>query len=365
MRKAAIHSITAPGPAVEDLAADAGYKKPSSKAHAYKLDETPQTVHPMVELAMKNKLPELDSSRNLSGRQTPQSEFLLPPKTTGNAISMNRLSALSQVADCSSGEKPKSDLDVIPGKGGDVYARSGRQSIGSHRNVSSLEQAKYASFARAEVLSSLFRYRLSKAASDRLGEVLTKAALGNGYGNFPQAGQTPIPRDAHGTRAATTTGVITTDHVGTRKPDGSAAIENKAPLVQTPATNALMTQPVGTWLGKAGALVRLVKVGMHKSAILDYIRASNDKKAALLTIGRLQKASEQERATAKLAGLMRTYELAHSDGKGAMPSGPDGPVPTVLTKAKTQFASNWCNRLDPFSRKVPLARVMGRQKGNV
>jgi len=118
-------------------------------------------------------------------------------------------------------------------------------------------------------------------------------------------------------------------------------------------------------MNKAAALVRLVKSGLRKTAVLDFLRVSQDKKAALLTIGRLQKASEQERAMAKLAGLMRTYELANSDGKGAMPSGPEGPVPDVLTGSKTQFASDWCNRLDPLSRKVPLARVMGRRKGNL
>jgi len=370
MRKAAIHSITAPGPAVEDLAADAGYKKraprPSNKDDVDIKDEEGDEpkIHPLVEVAMSDKL------ANSDPKITPP-EFLLPPKTTGDAVSLKRLTALSNVADRSTGASAKSDADVIPAKGGDAHERTERQSVGAHRSISSLEQAKTAAFAKAEILASLFQFNLSKTAAERLSAVLVKAALGVGYGNTAQLGQA-VPRTAQGTRSATTTSVNTTDHVGTKKLDGTSIVGNKPPLVNTPAVNVLMNRPVGAWLGtggstlgKAGALVEVVKSGMSKQAVLDFLRVSPDKKAALLTLGRLHKASEQERAWAKLAGLLRTYELTNSDGKGVMPSGPEGPVPTVMTRDKTQFATEWCNRLDPFSRKVPLARVMGRRKGNL
>jgi hypothetical protein len=381
MRKSAIHSITAPGPAVENLAVDAGYEKPKPKPPPP--DKAPKKIHPLVEVAMANKVADFDNVNN----------FLLPPKTEGENLSLERLSALSHVSDRSTGEKPKTDIDVIPAKGGDVYARSGRQSIGAHRNISSLQQSKAAAFAKAELLSALYPLGLSRAASEAVGNVLLKTAF-QGIGNFPFAGQQAVMREAIPERGAG----------GTKQVDGTSNLAKRGPAVKNLANtsshigSALGMTGIGTTgsaarasvfttepgslpfggstdgkvsvaefhpMNKAAALVNLVKHGMRKQAVLDFLRVSQDKKAALLTIGRLQKASEQERATAKLAGLMRTYELANSDGKGAMPSGPEGPVPDALTGSKTQFASDWCNRLDPFSRKVPLARVMGRRKGNL
>jgi hypothetical protein len=380
MLKAATQSITAPGSVIENLAVDAGYEKPKPKPPPP--DKAPKKIHPLVEVAMANKVADFDNVNN----------FLLPPKTEGENLSLERLSALSHVSDRSTGEKSKTDIDVIPAKGGDVYARSGRQSIGAHRNISSLQQSKAAAFAKAELLSALYPLGLSRAASEAVGNVLLKTAF-QGIGNFPFAGQQAVMRKAIPERGAG----------GTKQMDGSSAIAARGPAVsglsnigssvgstigklsggtigggspgigttgRAAMSSAFTTKPGtmppgGSTLGKAAALVNLVKHGMRKQAVLDFLRVSQDKKAALLTIGRLQKASEQERATAKLAGLMRTYELANSDGKGAMPSGPEGPVSAVLTKSKTQFASDWCNRLDPFSRKVPLARVMGRRKGNL
>lgn len=387
MRKAAIHSITAPGPTVENLAVDAGYEKPKPKP--LPIDKAPQKIHPLVEVAMSRKVAtEIDPAYDPAVKQQiPSPEFLLPPKTTGDALSLERLSALSHVADRSTGEKPKTDLDSIPAKGGDVYARSGRQSIGAHRNVSSLEQSKYASFAKAELLAALFPYGLSKRATDAVSNVLLKAAF-EGTGNFPYAGKPVVMRKAIPERGAGGTKQVASDvNVRGSAIPGMTNISGRIGSVaggltggmtggslgttgQAAMASAFTTKPGtlpsgGSTLGKAAALVRLVKSGMQKQAVLDFLRVSQDKKAALLTLGRLQKASEQERAGAKLAGLMRTYELANQDGKGAMPSGPEGPVPAVLTKSKTQFASDWCNRLDPFSRKVPLARVMGRRKGNL
>lgn len=384
MRKTAIQSITAPGSVVENLAVDAGYEKPKPRPPFP--DQAPKKVHPLVEVAMSRKVAaEIDPAFDPTVKQSiPPPEFLLPPKTNGDAVSLDRLSALSHVADRSTGETPKTDVDVIPAKGGDVYARSGRQNTGSHRNVSSLARSKVAAFAEAELLSAIYPYGLSKGASDAIGVVLLKTAF-QGVGNAPFAGKQPVMRKAIPERGAG----------GTKQLDGSSAIASRGPAVvglantgssvgsvlgkgspglgttgSAAVASSFTTKPGtmpngGSALGKAAALVQLVKHGMRKQAVLDFLRVSRDKKAALLTIGRLQKASEQERATAKLAGLMRTYELANSDGKGAMPSGPEGPVPAVPTKSKTQFASDWCNRLDPISRKVPLARAMGRRKGNL
>ena len=367
MRKSAIHSITAPGPAVENLAVDAGYEKPRPKPP--RPDKAAKKIHPLVELAMNHgKKADLDPAFNPGIKQKiAPPEFILPPKTPSDAISMDKLTALSRVADRSTGVAPKGDL--IPEGGGTAYARSNRQSFGAHRNVSSLEQSKYAAFAKAELLAALYPYGLSKQAANTISEALLKVAF-EGTGNAPYAGKVAIPQGPLPSRQAIGGGVVSTGAGKSRLPDGEEAIGSKLPVVDTPAATAisrvpmrqLMTQTAE--LRKAAALVELVKSGLTKQAVLDFLRSSTDKKAALLTIGRLHAASEQERATAKLAGLMRTYELAHSDGKGAMPSGPDGPVPVVMTKAKTQFATDWCNRLDPFSRKVPLARVMGRAKGN-
>ena len=394
MRKSAINSITAPGSVVENLAVDAGYEK--AKPKPPRPDKAPMKIHPMVELAMGHKMaaapmpppaaapmpppapapmppppppPAPDPAFDPTAKQKiPSPEFLLPPKTPGEAISMDKLTALSHVADRSTGATPQTDL---PGKGGESVMRSSRQSVGAHRNVSSLQQSKYA-FARAELLSALYPYGLSKQAAGTLGEALLKVAF-EGTGNAPYAGKVAIPQGPLPSRQAIGGGVVSTGAGKSRLPDGEEAIGSKLPAVDTPMTTAISRVPLRLLraqmtqtaeLRKAAALVELVKSGLTKQAVLDFLRGSTDKKAALLTIGRLHAASEQERATAKLAGLMRTYELAHSDGKGAMPSGPDGPVPAVLTKAKTRFATDWCNRLDPFSRKVPLARVMGRDKGN-
>ena len=379
MRKVAIHSITAPGPAVENLAVDAGYEKAKLKPPP---DKVARKVHPLVEVAMRRKLAavELDPAVDPAIKQKiPSPEFLLPPKTTNDAVSLDRLAALSRVADRSTGETPKTDADIVPAKGGDMYARSGRQ--------------KAAAFARAELLSAVYFYGLSKTAAEAVSNVLLKTAF-SGVGNVPYAGKKPTMRKAIPERGAG----------GTKQVDGTSNIAKRGPAVKglsgvssrigsalgmtgigttgkASQGSAFTTEPGSLPFGdltsgktsmaefrpmnKAAALVNLVKSGMRKRAVLDFLRVSQNKKAALLTIGRLQKTSEQERAMAKLAGLMRTYELAHQDGKGAMPSGPEGPVPDALTGSKTQFASDWCNRLDPISRKVPLARVMGRRKGNL
>jgi len=396
-----LDSITAPGPVIENLAVDAGYERSKRSKSVQKVDrEKVRGVHPLVEVAMRNKI-----AFALDPSAVPEVKQEIPPvsnelstnfhqKTPLESLPIDRLSALSRKSDSGVGVTMSNDQANATGKGGDAAGRSGYSYRSNRRAISSPQpQSKLAAFARAELLAALYPYRLSKTASEAIGSVLLKAAA-QGVGNFPEAGQQAIMRKAIPERGAG----------GTKQVDGTANLAKRGPAVKNLANtsnhigsmlgttglgttgsaaraSAFTTEPGSLPFGgstdekvslaefrpmnKAAALVRLVKSGLRKTAVLDFLRVSQDKKAALLTIGRLQKASEQERAMAKLAGLMRTYELANSDGKGAMPSGPEGPVPDVLTGSKTQFASDWCNRLDPLSRKVPLARVMGRRKGNL
>lgn len=315
MLKVAIHSITAPGPQVENLAKEEEGQGPSSRPAPKDDREKEKRIHPIVEVAAK--MGELNPAFAPEVKQMiPPPTQLLPPKTEGQT-SLKRLSALANVADRSTAEAPKSDDKTIPPNPTDIPVKTNRYTRRTLDASSSLYSAKYAAFGKAELLAELYALGLRKEAAQALSNVLVKAALGTGFGNFLIPGQTPTLRSGTGTRSAGAGGVRTTDHVGTKQPDGTSSIAKSKPLVNTPHVNLLTGSPGTPWRGsggsamppaqgkiafasahkKAAALVKLARCGLEREAVLDFLRVSQDKKAALLTLGRIKQASERERGT--------------------------------------------------------------------
>ena len=340
MVKVSIHSITAPGAGVVNLSKE----DPSSQSLPEPMKPQRLDAPPLIELPTA-----LPPTLSLSPEQANSLT-----KTEGSQITPANRMASASVSSAGVGMTPPADSEALPSSAKDKYAKKtqeGSRGMNSLPGKSVLEASKTAAFARAEVLASL-PAGLSKKAAERLSQVLLKLAF-VGTGNAPQAGQVAVPREAVAARQATTSGVKTTGNVGTRLPDGAAQMALRKPTMATPSLDKLLSNSLRPE-AKAAALVTLAREGLQKHAVLDFIRVSQDKKAALSTLGRMYKTAES----------LHTRELMQQDGKGTMPSGPRGPVPDVLTPQDRETATDWFQRLDPISQSVPRARVIGRMKGS-
>jgi hypothetical protein len=328
MLKVGIHSVTHPQPGVErlDLEAQADTVGPTP---------TPQVVPPAKKPAkrlheviaglktaqMAPAMPPAPTVQPQTPPPVPPPPKLppveLPPKTTDAQISLSQRAALADVSESSTGAPPKSEIDSVGSIHSDEFADANQAEIeaGKNRynaNRYSLYSAKAAALDRAELLAELLLRGISKAGAAHLSSILVKAALGvgEGIGNMPQAGQQAVPREAEASRQAIGKDIVRTGG-GMALPKGTAFyMKTHKPIYPTPALNALLSRglkpeanPYVVPLTKTNALMVLARGGLRKEAVLDFIRVSRDKKAALLTLGRIKQASERRgRDTSGLPG---------------------------------------------------------------